>query len=83
MSVNSSSYTTRGPKSWEADLDALIPVVEASPYATAFGKVTRATVLRIAIETGLKALKAEHQIGAVSPVDDTRQPILPGLTPLT
>jgi hypothetical protein len=83
MSSNSSSYTTRGPKSWEADLDALIPVLEASPFAQAFGKVTRATVLRVAIETGLKSLKAEHQIGSAPPVDDPRQSVLPGFVPLT
>ena len=54
-------FTVRGPKRWESDLDALIPVVAASPFAEALvGKVTRSAVLRVVIEAGFKALRQDH-----------------------
>jgi hypothetical protein len=72
---DSVQFTVRGPKSWEAQLDALKPVVEASsPHTAAIGRVTRSTVLRVVVEAGLRALDAP---AAVAPSVDPRQEPLP------
>ena len=56
--ADTSQFTFRGPAQWEADLDALIPYLKASPYAEALaGGITRATALRVVVGEGLRVMQ--------------------------
>jgi len=46
--------------------DVLAPLLEQDPNIRAFGKVSRSTVLRLALTRGLDVLEAEHNPGTSS-----------------
>ena len=53
----------RVPEEWLERADALVPKVAADPKYEAFGKVKRATVLRMAIGAGLRVIELEYAKG--------------------
>jgi hypothetical protein len=57
--VNDAKITLRLPNDLVDRLDALVPLVAAHPRWRAFGRVTRSTVLRLAVDRGLGPLEAE------------------------
>jgi len=58
--MHDSQIVVRIPAELVARLDALVPALEADPAVHVFGKVTRSTVVRLAVAAGLGALEARH-----------------------
>ncbi len=58
--VKMKSTSLRLSPEQEARADALIPAFAADPNLSAFGEITRSTVLRVALHRGLLALEAEY-----------------------
>ena len=58
--VNDKHVNVRLPADMVDRLDRLVPLVAADPRYRPFGRVTRSTVLRLAVEHGLGPLEAEY-----------------------
>jgi hypothetical protein len=58
-SMNDAHLNVRLPRDVVDRLDALVPLVANDPRWRAFGRVTRSTVLRLAVDRGLGPLEAE------------------------
>lgn len=60
ITVNDKHVNVRLPADMVDRLDRLLPLVAADPRYRPFGRVTRSTVLRLAVEHGLGSLEAEY-----------------------
>ena len=58
--MNDAQITTRLPADLVERLDLLVPKLRRDPSLRAFGRITRSTVLRLALERGLVVLEAEN-----------------------
>ena len=57
--MNDAQITTRLPADIIEQMDALLPRLRRDPRFRAFGRLTRSTVLRLALERGLVVLESE------------------------
>lgn len=66
------TLTFRPPADLVARADALVPVLEADPETRVHGRVSRSTVLRLALLRGLASLEVEHGQRPPSPAPQRR-----------
>ena len=57
--MNDAQITTRLPADLIERMDALLPQLRKDPRYRAFGRITRSTVIRLAMERGLAVLESE------------------------